>query len=244
MKESIGLLNMFPDYVPPEALQEVLSQAALVAADIDPVTRRVSVEITANTYIPQRELEQVSGGIAASYGLNKLTIGCKYPEDQLCKIESDELRDLFVAQNPLTRGSLAGAQWNWKGNTLTVSLRANGKETLEKCVPAVCRVLQERFSAKVEIVFETGMELEGQALFDEMARMRSSVLTQIPMTAVAPEKKAIPAQSTNAILGKPFKGAAVPMQELNLDMGNVIVEGRVFHIDHKELKKRNAWVVI
>ena len=30
------------------------------------------------------------------------------------------------------------------------------------------------------------------------------------------------------------------MKELNLDMGSVIVEGRVFAVDHKELKKRNA----
>ena len=33
------------------------------------------------------------------------------------------------------------------------------------------------------------------------------------------------------------------MKELNLDMGSVIVEGKVFAVDHKELKKRNAWVI-
>ena len=33
------------------------------------------------------------------------------------------------------------------------------------------------------------------------------------------------------------------MRELSLDMGTIIVEGRVFAVDHKELKKRNAWVV-
>ena len=33
------------------------------------------------------------------------------------------------------------------------------------------------------------------------------------------------------------------MKELSLDMGTVIVEGKVFAVDHKELKKRNAYVV-
>ena len=33
------------------------------------------------------------------------------------------------------------------------------------------------------------------------------------------------------------------MKDLNLDMGSVIVEGKVFAVDHKELKKRNAWVI-
>ena len=33
------------------------------------------------------------------------------------------------------------------------------------------------------------------------------------------------------------------MNELELDMGVVVVEGDVFAVDHKELKKRGAWVV-
>ena len=35
--ESVSILNMFPDYEPPEVLRESLSQAAIVAADIDPL---------------------------------------------------------------------------------------------------------------------------------------------------------------------------------------------------------------
>ena len=33
------------------------------------------------------------------------------------------------------------------------------------------------------------------------------------------------------------------MAELNLDMGRVIIEGEVIATNHRELKKRNAWVV-
>jgi len=39
------------------------------------------------------------------------------------------------------------------------------------------------------------------------------------------------------------KGTPVPMGELDLDMGSVVVKGDVFSVDHKELKKRGAWVV-
>ena len=38
-------LDMFSAYEPPETLRSCLSQAAIVAADIDPYKRRVSVEI-------------------------------------------------------------------------------------------------------------------------------------------------------------------------------------------------------
>ena len=45
-----------------------------------------------------------------------------------------------------------------------------------------------------------------------------------------------------AIYGKPIKRAPVPIGELELDMGMVVVEGDVFAVDHRELKKRGAWV--
>ena len=41
----------------------------------------------------------------------------------------------------------------------------------------------------------------------------------------------------------PVSKDPVPMSELELDMGAVVVEGDVFAVDHKELKKRGAWVV-
>ena len=36
MTDQVFFLNMFPDYAPPEELNAALSQAAIVAADIDP----------------------------------------------------------------------------------------------------------------------------------------------------------------------------------------------------------------
>ena len=46
MLEKVYLLHMFPDYEPPEVLQSALSQAAIVAADIDP--ERGGVHIAAH----------------------------------------------------------------------------------------------------------------------------------------------------------------------------------------------------
>ena len=40
-----------------------------------------------------------------------------------------------------------------------------------------------------------------------------------------------------------IKKAPVPMNSLELDMGTVVVEGDVFAVEHKELTRRNAWVV-
>ncbi len=241
MNEQVFFLNMFPDYVPPEALHGVLSQAAIVAADIDPETRKVAVAIYSDTYIPARFLEQTEKEIAVSYGLQRLEIAAAHPATELQEIEPEELMGLFVTQNSMSRGSLAGARWDWEGETLHIHLKGNGKDALMEAVPAVTLRLRERFGASVSICIHAGEALEGQALFDAMEQMRGSMLTDLPKTAASVKKA--PSVESAAFYGKPFKGNPVPMQELNLDMGSVIVEGKVFSVEHKELKKRNAWVI-
>ncbi|NBI66809.1 PolC-type DNA polymerase III [Pseudoflavonifractor sp. 60] len=59
----------------------------------------------------------------------------------------------------------------------------------------------------------------------------------------APSVKAEKKPQGKAIFGKLITKAAVPIGELELDMGTVVVEGDVFAVDNRELKKRGAWVV-
>ena len=242
MKETVYILNMFPDYTPPEALADALSQAAIRAADIDPVQRRVEIAFFSERYIPRRLLEQAAKDISAAYGLREVELTGTYPASQLQCLEPGELLDMFMAEDSMTRGSLAGAKWSWEGTTLKISLKANGKKLVEECAKRVAVLLQERFAAPVAIEVAAGEALEGQELFDAMEKLRFSLLENQPV-ASAPVKKEQPNQPGDVIYGKPFKGAVVPMQELSLDMGSVIVEGKVFAVDHKELKKRNAWVI-
>ncbi len=245
MTEQVYFLHMFSEYAPPEELRAALSQAVVAAADIDQGARTVCVAVHSPRYIPRRLLEQAEKDVAALYGLRSVRIEAAHPASELEKIEPEELMELFVSRDSMTRGTLAGARWSWQGTDLTVSLAANGKDGLLKLVPAVERVLRERFAAPVSIHVQAGSPLEGQALFDAMESMRGAVLEHLPAPAQrqgsGPEKAA--AAPSEAIYGKPFRGSAAAMKDLDLDMGTVIVEGRVFRVDHKELKKRSAWVI-
>ncbi len=242
MAEQVRFLNMFSQYEPPEALHGALSQAVIVAADIDPQTRGISAVIYAEDYIPQRLLNQAAEDICSVYGLRRVDFTATHPAHQLTAIEPEELLQLFVGMDSMTRGSLAGAAWRWEEQTLHVELQGNGKAAIDACVPSVRNVLRERFCTDVDIQVHAGQSLEGQALFAAMDKMRSDMIRDLPV-APSTVKKEQPAQHSNCIFGKPFKGAAVSMSELNLDMGFVIVEGRVFNLEHKELTKRNAWVI-
>ena len=222
----------------------VLSQAAIAAADISAEERSVHVVLHSESYIPQRLLDQAAKEISGLYGLRRMNLTATHPASELQKIEPEELRDLFVMHDSMARGSLAGAKWEWSGESLTIRLAANGKAALMEHVPAVQQNLRERFAAPVTIAIETGNELEGKALIDAMQTLREETIRKMPAAMACPEKREEKTQvQSEAFYGKPFRGNAVPMKDLTMDMGTVIVEGRVFNVEHKELKKRNAYVV-
>ena len=244
MSETVYLLNMFPDYEPPEEIRKALSQAALVAVDIRAENRSVEVAAHTDTYVPRRLTRQAEKDILSLYGLRNLEITLTHPATELSKIEPEELRDLFVDLDPMTRASLAGAKWAWDGGHLTVCLVANGKAGVEAQIPAVVKTLQERFAAEVTISVEANHDLTGAELSRVMEKLREEALSAAPAAnAKQAQKEERKPQDSDTFYGKPFRGTAVPMKDLNLDMGTIIVEGKVFAIEHKELTKRNAWVV-
>ena len=245
-QEKVGFLNMFARYQPSETLENAFSQAAVAAADIDPEAGLVQVCMHADTYIPQRYLEEAAAEIARLYGLRRVELTATHPAGELSKMQPEELMAMFVAQNSMARGSLAGAKWSWEGHVLTVELPRNGKKELEEAAVAVKRQLQARFGTPVEISFRAGENLEGQALFDAMEKLRGEAMTDLPALAAAAavQKQAAPTpKSEDTIYGKPFKGETTAMRDVDLNMRDVIVEGKVFFVEHKELKKRNAWVI-
>ena len=189
MNQQVYLTNMFPDYVPPEELQEALSQAAIVAADIFPETGTVEVAVHSERYIPQRMLDQAAREIIVLYGLRKLSLTATHPESELHRIEPEELMQLFVTRNSMARGTLAGAKWEWDGCDLRVKLVANGKEELAEHIPVVQNLLRERFAAPVTITVEAGKSLEGKALFEAMETMREELLQKIPVAAAQQSRK-------------------------------------------------------
>ena len=243
MSEQVYFLDMFAQYKPSDTLTGVFDQAVIVAADVDPAHQSVCVGIFNEEYIPKRQLLQAEEEICHIYGMESTQILATYPADQISRIEPEELMDMFVSIDSMTRGSLAGANWRWEEQTLHIDLQANGKDILEQCIPKVKAAIKERFSADVEIEIHIGQALEGQELFAAMEKMRSGMLDDLPKPAFQAKK---PQQKENdAIFGRPFKGTPVPMDEISLDMGTIVVEGKVFSSkdDHKDLTKRNAKVI-
>ena len=249
MKDNVLFLNMFALYQPTEGAQKHLGQAVIRSAELDPVQRRIELELDCPGPVPSAVQTEVCRAIEETYGLKELSANFRFPAGTLYQMEPGDLAWLFVQENPMNMGSLAGAVWEWEQQSLTVKLRANGRKFLEEAIPAVRRKIHDLCGADVDITIQAGTELEGQALFDAMEKLRGEMIAKGPQPKFEDKKASssggsAPApQQSETFYGKPFKGASVPMKDLSLDMGFVIVEGRVFAVEHKELKKRNAWVI-
>ncbi len=112
----------------------------------------------------------------------------------------------------------------------------------EKAAPAVPEVptTQEPISAAPKM---PEPQDEAAAAFRRTEEIRRKALEGLK-TARPTEKKTSKDGKGKLLYGRhEIKKEPIPMSSLDLDMGTVIVEGDVFAVDHRELKKRGAWVV-
>ncbi len=240
--DTIEFLRMFSEYSPPEGLEQPLSQAQICNAQIDAGSRTIRVELACGEYIGQRSLQSISQDIGQLYDLRRVELVPRYRQAHLAAMEPQELMELFVAQDSMCRGSLAGAMWQWEDRTLHIHLRANGKAQLEKCIPAVCQKLQELFGVQVAVQIHAGESLEGQALLDAMEKLRGEMMADLPKITVQTTKKEEKPKDNKTIFGKPFTPNITPMSQVTLELGFGDIEGKVFAVENKELKSGD-WII-
>ena len=242
MENIVTLREVFSEY----EWDERLGAGTVEHLTIDRENRRIAVTLRLPRYVPAAAIEAQAAEAARRYFVGALDIAPRFPAEAMDELDFQELSELLIREYSPAAGSLAGCAWSREGDTIRLRLRANGRAALEQQVPKLRTYLLERFGRRVDIAVEAGHELEGQALYDELERLRQEAIASVPEPTFR-DKAALPSSQTkaaeNAVLGKPFKGEPTPMRELNLDMSRVIVEGEVFAVEHRELKKRNAWVI-
>ena len=243
---SFPFLEMFFEYQPDEPLRAALLQAAVSHAEIDQENKTISLNVLFPAYLPARDLREAEQALCGLYGLHRVTIKPQYPASELQKLDGAELSRVLIGRYSPAAASLAGCTWELAEGESALYLRANGKDALKPHLPAAEQYIMERFGVQTRIKVVAGNELDGEALFAETERLRQEAARELPAVAApAPSggKKAEPPQSM--IYGKPFKGAAVPMHEITLDRQSerVIVEGKIFAVEHREINKRAATVI-
>ena len=244
---------LFPGFALPEDLAEALERLAVVHAELDRETRTIRLDAQAEHYLAEKQLQSLCQAVEKQYGLKKLDLFVRYPASELPNMDFRDLAQVFIRAFSPSAAILAGAGYEVTDEAVIIRLKANGKDNILQNAKKAEQFLRDRFGVSKKIEVEAHSNLEGRALFEETARIRAEALKNAPaITASAPQSgakssgagSAAPAEPTGALFyGRPFAGKPVRMEELNLDMLRVIVEGKVFAVQHRELKKRGAWVV-
>ena len=246
MDKTVFFLNMFSDYQPDEP--DLWAKAEVRGAVIDSEERRVSVDLFSPTYICGKKQRSAISEIRKLYGVHKLELNLCFSKEAICHADPRDLAEILISAQPTARLILAGSKWELSQQRIVIRLSSNGKDKLETALPRLREYLRGTFGVEPEIEIEAHA-VEGEALFEETAKIRQEAMKTVPSpnfkdaAAKAGSSKPATDLSGDLIFGRPFSGSATPMSELNLDMFKVIVEGEVFAVNHKELKKRNAWVV-
>ena len=113
----------------------------------------------------------------------------------------------------------------------------------------VCQALRRQFDLRdvfltVEAPEPAPAEAPESALPPEAAPVdafdRTEALRQAAIAALPEERRE---GSGGVLYGKAIKKKPIPMEKLTGDRKNVVVTGRVFSTNHREIKKRGGWVV-
>ncbi|MBQ5748639.1 MAG: PHP domain-containing protein, partial [Oscillospiraceae bacterium] len=226
-------------------MQKAYAQMYVTHAEIDSAKRSVSLTLTSEVYIKQSELNEMIRQLQSAFALENLQAKITYPSELLESMDLSELAHLLVQAYPPAIAILARAKWEYADGMITIHLAANGKDELQEYLPRLQQRIKELFGVEVQIELISTHTMSAEELFALTAQMRMEAMKHAPAPIVCTETKASAPkkEDSSMIFGRPFRGEVVPMRELNLDMFRVCVEGKVFAVQHRELKKRNAWVV-
>ncbi len=240
MTKPFPFLEMFFEYQPDESLRAVLEHAAVCRAEINREAQSISLTVEFSQYTS--EIARICEEMQEIYGLKTVKIAPRFPKETLRDLDTNELSRVMIAQYSPSAAILAGCRWELQEGASKVHLIANGREQLLPHIHVVQRYLKEHFDVETEIEIISHKQTDGDELFEATERMRREAMREIPAPKfAAPEKKEKP----TVPFGKPFQGKATPMREISSDMQNarVIVEGKVFAVDHRRNRKDTATIV-
>ena len=136
---------LFPGFEPPEELAQALERLAVVHAELDRDARTIRLDAQAEKYLAEKQLQTLCRAIEKAYGLKSLELSVRYPEEELPHMDFRDLAQVFIRAFSPSAAILAGAQYTVEDNTVTIHLRANGKDSILQNAKKGEQFLRERF---------------------------------------------------------------------------------------------------
>ena len=246
MSTPFPLLEMFYEYQPREPLRALLEQAAVCHGDFDRDEKEIHLVLDCGSYLSPQLSYQTEQELAEHYGLRRVYLYPRFSAELLPEVKAQDLNSLLTARYSPSAGILAGCRWELAEGETALHLAANGKDQLQPHLAAVEQYLQDAFGMTTKIKVISSHEKSAEELFAQTEQLRRSAMKEVPAAKFSSEAdKAKKPVENNMIFGKPFKGSVSPMKDIVLDRQGerVIVEGKIFAVEHREINKGAATIV-
>ncbi len=171
--------------------------------------------------------------------------------------EKIPLLEMFSALRRYTELAVAVEGWYISSATISKAQRSAeitvegargaGANLIEELQQAICRsymlssvkiAVDDKCAPTPDRIQE---EPAAEDVFARTEAMRAAAMQSIPKVSSAADKPK--EKKPDVIYGKVIRNKPMPIGSLDPDSGQVVIEGDVFAVEHKELKKRNAWVI-
>ena len=148
---TVRLLDLFRSYSPDEEVKTLLDDVKIFDAEIDMKSRSVSVTVRLEQYLPLETIRKIEQGIARAYSIQNMALKPIYDPSLLAQFPGKDLAYYFSEHYAPSMSILAGCSCSLSGDTLTVNLKANGKDRLQPYLSRGENWLREMFGMPVKL---------------------------------------------------------------------------------------------
>ena len=218
-EKNLAFFEMFAPYRPDPELAAVLETWTVTGAVMDRSARTIRVELLCPEPPDPALLERVEGDLADLYRLHGAVLHVLSPEPPLC------------------------AQEEGKGEEACPDTCPPPQDDASPSFPEEAPPEPDDLPPPPDDPPPPPPE-DAPLTEEERIYQQTEALRREAMKQARTRHKEESGFHSNRIYGtRGIRRPPVPMSSLELDMGVVVVEGDVFATDHKELARRNAWVV-
>ena len=243
------LLQMFSLCPLEGKLLALAEKCTILKVDLNEEKAEILLDVTLEPSADDTWLRELEQALALAYQMNKVTLRPVIPDGK-GELTLSWLSEQFSQLFPPAHGLLSGAELEEEGDKLTLQLKNGGADLLEPFVRRVESRVHELYGRIVRLrLAEPKRPDDAEELFRQTEQLRTKTYTaavqqrpKAAATARAPQKQRV-SNDESTFLGKPIRGEPVDIGKLDIDMGGVVINGQVFSVHHKELTKRNAWII-
>ena len=218
-----------------------LRSAWVTGVSLQREKRALEVWLSCGDYLDKLELQKARREMERLYGVDSMVIHCRYEGVELTPAYAPMLAQHLGQVCPSCRGFLEDAVMRVERNMVTLELVHGGGEALLRTGAAglLSSLLEEEFGRRYEVRFEGRLELE------QLSDAAQQELLSLQQAGLRAEKAASAAKRSKGdlLFGRPVPTECIPLCEIGIDNGSVVVCGEVFGLESRISKNGKTAIV-